>query len=167
MTNVILVNENNEVIGSCPFFEAIKNNHIRRTVRIIILNKCKKIYLQRRNKTAPLFPNVWDSSASGHVDEGETYEQAAYRETLEEIGIKTKLKFIETYLLEEKSNNYNLKSFDSIYMGHYDGKFILDPSEVSDGDWFSKELLNKLIKENPNKFTPGLKNALKKIDKLN
>ncbi len=166
MININIVNKNNELIGSSPFLEAIKKDCIRQTVHIFIFDNNQKIFLQRRGKTAPLFPDKWDCSASGHVDEGEVYGVAAYRELKEEIGIKTELKYIETYLLEEESMGLKLKSFDAIYYGFYDGELILDPKEVSYGKWFSRDEINSLIKENPSEFTPGLILTLKKIDKF-
>ena len=36
-------------------------------------------------------PGLWDTSSSGHVNSGESYEVSAYRELWEELGIKTVL----------------------------------------------------------------------------
>jgi isopentenyldiphosphate isomerase len=43
---------------------------------------------QRRALDKSIMPGAWDISASGHVGAGESYEAAACRETLEEMGIE-------------------------------------------------------------------------------
>ena len=58
--------------------------------------------IQRRSAFKETYANKWQfSSAAGHVQVGETYEQAAARETEEELGIKIKedrLVFIDKIL---------------------------------------------------------------------
>ena len=36
-------------------------------------------------------PGLWDTSSAGHLNSGESYEEGAYRELWEELGIKTVL----------------------------------------------------------------------------
>jgi len=57
-------------------------------VYIAIVNSAGEIYIQHRAETKRLWPNRKTISASGHVDPGETFEQAAVREVKEELGIE-------------------------------------------------------------------------------
>jgi isopentenyldiphosphate isomerase len=57
-------------------------------VYIALVNSGGEIYIQHRAGTKRLLPNRKTISASGHVDPGETFEQAAVREIAEELGIE-------------------------------------------------------------------------------
>lgn len=47
-----------------------------------------RLLQQRRGLKTKIMPGRWDASASGHVDPGETYVQAAQRELQEEVGLE-------------------------------------------------------------------------------
>ncbi len=57
-------------------------------VYVAMVNSAGQIYIQHRTRTKRLWPDRKTISASGHVDPGETFEQAAVREVREELGIE-------------------------------------------------------------------------------
>ncbi len=57
-------------------------------VYIAVVNSAGEIYIQHRARTKRLWPDRKTISASGHVDPGETFEQAAVREVKEELAIE-------------------------------------------------------------------------------
>ena len=57
-------------------------------VYVALVNSAGEIYIQHRAKTKRLWPDRKTISASGHVDPGESFEQAAVREVREELGIE-------------------------------------------------------------------------------
>jgi isopentenyldiphosphate isomerase len=61
-------------------------------VYVAIVNSAGEIYIQHRAETKRLWPHRKTISASGHVDPGETFEQAAVREVKEELGIDLDLR---------------------------------------------------------------------------
>ncbi len=82
MNEVIVVNENDEIIGTMPKDEAHKNGTLHRIAVIFVENSEGDILIQHRAD------GFLDHSSAGHVDVGESYEEAAYRELSEELGIK-------------------------------------------------------------------------------
>jgi len=85
-----LVNEKDEVVGkklrSEVYSEGLSNF---RVVNLFIVNSEGKIWIPRRVSTKRIFPLCLDVSMGGHVESGETYEEAFRRETSEELNIDT------------------------------------------------------------------------------
>lgn len=59
---------------------------MRRIVLTVLVDDHDRVLLQERDEHAPWAPNQW-SMVGGHVDEGEDFEPAAYRELEEETGL--------------------------------------------------------------------------------
>lgn len=58
-----------------------------RVINAFIINDSGEIWIPRRSADKRLFPLRLDMSVGGHVESGETYDQAFVRETLEEINL--------------------------------------------------------------------------------
>ena len=66
-----------------------------RAVILAIVNDDNKILLQQRGIAASKFPGMWDLSAAGHVQAGESSKNTIMREAYEEIGIQCDCKDFE------------------------------------------------------------------------
>jgi 16S rRNA (adenine1518-N6/adenine1519-N6)-dimethyltransferase len=157
-----IVDERDQVIGAIPKEEALKQSKIHRISRVMAEDPEGRILLQKRSLLVP-HPGVWDSSAAGHVDENETYEQAAKRETFEEIGVKDlPLEPIDTFYSEYDYQGIKVKRFTRVYKAklNYMPKNF-DTGEVTELRWFSLEEIKKMIQENPELFIPNLIQTIK------
>ena len=54
---------------------------------ILLVDPQGRILLQERDEHAPISPDTW-GMVGGHVEDGEEFEPAAYRELEEETGIR-------------------------------------------------------------------------------
>src|SRR3989338_2368529 len=88
------VNEKDEVIGKALQKDIYGKLLTHRIVHVLIFNDKGEMALQLRSKNKNFVPDHWSTSAGGHVQSGETYEQAALRECEEELGIKLKMQFL-------------------------------------------------------------------------
>ena len=152
---VTIVNKDDEVIGAMERDQAVKEGQIVRIVRIFLFNTSGELFLQKRGPNVD-FPNLWDQSVGGHVDEGEDYMAAALRELKEEIGLEgVVLESVEKYYTESEYLHGKFKRFNMLYAAVSDKPLTLNPDEVADGAWQSKSKLQQMINDSPDKFTHG------------
>jgi len=135
-------------------------DYIGVSVGALIFNSEGKILLQTRNKNKTS-GGLLDYSASGHVISGETYENGAYKEMEEEIGIKTSLGLISPIFFEVVNHkNLRLRHLFKVYSGKNDGPFNLEKREVKYMKAYSVDEIQKIINEKPEKMTPALRIGL-------
>ncbi len=162
MTKVVIVDNNDKVIGAVEKSVALKNGLIRRVVRIFIFNSRGELFLQRRSESKDTYPNTWDQSSGGHVDEGENYDQAAKRELKEELGIDgVSLKKVAKFYTEQKFAKLTLKEFSVLYKAEFNESMKLSKREIKDGRWFTLDEIDVMMKDNINDFPPGFIKAFK------
>lgn len=149
---VIITDKNGKKIGVSPTaYDAIRAGQIRLVVRIMIKNKAGQYLIQKRNMNMLNYPGYWDNSAAGHVDEGETPEEAAYRELDEEVGIKdvilTKVaEYYSEYPIPGGLPDSRCYSF--LYVGECEvrtEKVVFDSREVAEVKWVSQKEIKKII----------------------
>ena len=76
-----VVNEKDEVIDKIPEErQNLVNPSQLRFVNIIIADDENKIIVPKRSSNRKIFQNCYDFSVGGHVNSGESYNEAAYRE---------------------------------------------------------------------------------------
>jgi len=95
--------------------EAHKNGWYHNTIHLWLYTNNGEILLQQRSHKKLIFPLLWDVSVAGHIDAGESFVEAALRETKEEIGLILKandLKKIGVKLHESSYDNGSIKDFE-------------------------------------------------------
>jgi isopentenyldiphosphate isomerase len=148
-----LVDMNNQVIGRASRKECHSNkNLLHRTVHIIVENMEGQIFLQKRAANKDVQPGKWDTSVGGHVDSGEDYYQAGLREAREELGINAEgMEYLYEYIM-----NSDIESeFIRTYRFEYNGGFILQESEISEGRFWSVAEIQQNLESK--KLTPNFK----------
>lgn len=167
-TPIQIVDENNTPIGSASKKEVWTKGLLHQVVRITILDETGHILVQKRSGNKELFPGRWDNSAAGHVDAGETYEQAAYRELEEELGIKdvTLEKMGDDYYIEVHDDWRIMKRFTQAYKLTLKNPlpvFTLPPEEVESIEWMSVPQVKELVEKQPDTVTDGLEQIIKRF----
>ena len=103
-------------------------------------------------------PGLWDTSSSGHVNSGESYEVSAYRELWEELGIKTVL----TPFAKIDACNETYHEHVQVYICQTDASIKINQEEISEGKYFNfPDLINE-IHESSEKYTSSLRLILRK-----
>lgn len=144
---VILVNEQDEIIGHEYLEQAKASGQLRRAARVFVFDTSGRFLVQQRSQTV-FSPGLLDQSVGGHVDEGETYREAAEREMREELGIQVP---IEEVFVSFRSERF----FNGLY------RAVIDPdtpipfnaTEVTAVLWYEIQELELAMQATPAKFT--------------
>lgn len=132
-----IVNERDEIVGQATKDEIAAQRLICRVAMVMLVNGNGELLLQQRAVTKKTYPLYWSSAAVGHVESGETYEEAAKRELMEEIGVDTPLEFVEKFYSDVE------RTMVGVFMGFYDGLVRIDPHEVARVALFTPASLTK------------------------
>lgn len=147
-----VVNANDEVVGQATRAEIHQRGLQHRAVHVLVFNRRGEVLLQRRSGEKDRHPHLWDSSASGHVDAGETYDQAALRELKEEIGLCPPAP--PTRLFKLPACSETDQEFVWVYSCEAEGPFTLNPSEISEGRWLAPAEVDTWLQNQPEIFAP-------------
>lgn len=155
---VDIVNTLNEVIGTETRGEAHAKGYIHRALSVLIIHSDGRILLQQRSKYTKVHPLSWDLSTSEHVLAGESYEEAAKRSVLEELGVKVEVRSVSNTSLQKRKYEFPEKTIyeNEIVMmlsATHNGPFKADPIEVADTKFFEVSEIEEMIKKGE-KFTP-------------
>ncbi|MEM3154328.1 MAG: NUDIX domain-containing protein [Candidatus Woesearchaeota archaeon] len=139
-----VVDESNEVVGAASIEEIYSKRLNHRIVHVLIFNDKGEIFLQQTSAKKKFCPGHWVTSAGGHVQRGETYEQAAKRELKKELGISVPL----TKIHASPYDHYRMRKFLEVFRGISEGPFNLNKDEVAGGRWFSVADVRDMVKKN-------------------
>jgi isopentenyldiphosphate isomerase len=158
-----IVDENDEIIGVATRTEIHEKGHLHREVSIQFITKNNEIILQHRGKNKDLSPDLLSAAVAGHVVVGDSYEETAIKEIVEETGLMvdgSELIFI--HKVNKLSNDISGKVnhvFQARYLYIYDGDIndLKVEAEESEGFevWPIDSLLN-LNEADKKKFVPSL-----------
>ncbi len=151
-----VVDNDDRVIGAAPRATVHGDNLLHRAVHILLFNDAGEVFLQKRSRQKDRHPCVWDSSAAGHVDAGEEYDEAARRELEEELGVGAALERMVKLPASERTG----QEFIWLYRGRHNGPFRLARSEIDYGEFFPVEHRERLAGGAPGRFRAGLRGML-------
>ena len=161
---VILVDEKDNVIGSCEKLEAHKRGLLHRAFSVILINHNGEILLQKRASSKYHDGGLWSNTCCSHPRLNEETEDAALRRLEEEMGINCSIQYGFNLLYQADMGNGLIEhEFDHVYTGFFDQAPNPNPSEVEDWKFASvKEVMNEMILS-PEKFTPWFRIILPKF----
>lgn len=84
---VDIINEKDVVVGTTTRQDSHKNPQLHRVVNIWFFNNNNEVLLQKNSLTKNHDAGKLSETVGGHVDAGESYDEAAVRETAEETGL--------------------------------------------------------------------------------
>jgi isopentenyl-diphosphate delta-isomerase type 1 len=150
-----VVNERDEPVARALRREVHARNLLHRAVHVLVFDRDRRVFLQKRSMKKDMCPGLWDSSCSGHLDAGEDYDTAAQRELGEELGLSV-VRPPERWFRVEACEATGWE-FCWIYRMESGGPFVLHPDEIDGGEWLSPTEVNTRIEAKPEEYCPAFK----------
>jgi len=141
-----LVDETGRVIGSATRGECHNGSRLLHpVVHLHVFNSKGEVYLQKRPEWKDIQPGKWDTSVGGHIDYGETPEQALVREVREELGISD---FVPQprgmYVFESRRE----RELVYVNITVYDGPITPSADELDGGRFWSLDEIRAALGQN-------------------
>ena len=155
---VILVDKNDNQIGTMPKMEAHEKALLHRAFSVFIFNKKGELMLQQRAAHKYHSPLLWTNTCCSHQRVGESNVEAGRRRLQEEMGFSTEVKEVFSFIYKAPfDNGLTEHEFDHVMVGNFDDEPNLNPDEVAAYKWMSLEDVKNDMENNPSIYTEWFK----------
>jgi len=164
MEQVILVNEQDEVLGVMEKMEAHEKALLHRAFSVFVFNEKGELLLQKRAITKYHSGGLWTNTCCSHPRPGESIEEAALRRLNEEMGFVTDLSKAFSFIYNASfSNGLTEHEFDHVFTGIYSGAIHINREEVETYVFRSLQEIASLLEQEPESFTAWFHIAFPKV----
>lgn len=149
---VYVVDENDNILEE-KWRDELTDSDCWRIIAVWVENSRGEILIQQRSKEKKLNPGLWTAGVIGTVTSAETYEEAAYKELGEELGVS------DVHLALRAVSHYKASvGYRNIHTFHCTvdrdvADFTIQEEEVEQVRWISPEELSQELKDYPERFT--------------
>lgn len=162
---VVLVDENDQEIGTAEKLSAHEKNLRHRAFSIFIFrqNNELELLLQQRALGKYHSPGLWTNTCCSHPRSGEEVIAAGSRRLKEEMGITAELKDLGWFhYIAHFPNGLTENEIDHVLIGMIstNTKINPDPNEANAYRWITLPDLERELADKPEQFTPWLSKAL-------
>jgi isopentenyl-diphosphate delta-isomerase len=155
---VVLVNEKDVQVGIAGKTEVHSKGLLHRAVSVFIFNSSGEILLQKRAQTKYHSAGLWSNTCCGHPLPGESAVDAALRRLNDEMGIKTNLNYLNSFIYKANLKNGLIEhELDHVFYGVSDSQPDINPEEADDWKYMIVEKFKADIEKNADSYTPWLK----------
>ena len=163
--DVILVDEQDQPVGSMEKMEVHQKALLHRAFSIFIFNSRGEMLLHKRADKKYHSAGLWTNACCSHPRPGEDTRAAAEKRLREEMGIVTPLtKAFDFVYRADFDNGLTEYEFDHVFAGTYNGEIFPDGEEVSDYCFKTIDEIKSSIQSHPQKYTEWFKIAFPKME---
>lgn len=167
---VVLVDKDNNVIGSEEKIAAHQKNLLHRAFSVFIFRKEKRfeLLLQQRAYDKYHSQGLWTNTCCSHPRANEPILAAGKRRLMEEIGIHAELYDLGWFHYNAHfENGLSENEIDHVLVGVVPGNISIktNPQEVHTHRWIGLQELDQELRDNQEGFTPWFLEAYNLIKK--
>ncbi len=151
---VILVDENDNPIGTMPKMEAHEKAMLHRAFSVFILNANDEVLLQQRANDKYHSAGLWTNTCCSHPHPGEDTLGAARRRLKEEMGMEVDLQFVFKFMYKAPFDNLLTEhEIDHVFIGKTNQLPVINPEEVASYKYMKPEDIKLDMEQNPQSYT--------------
>jgi isopentenyl-diphosphate Delta-isomerase len=166
MTQVILVDDNDNPVGTSEKMQAHIEGLLHRAFSVFIFNEKGEMLLQQRALDKYHSGGLWTNACCSHPAPGEDTQAAAIRRLQEEMGFQTSIEKIFDFVYKADFDiGLTEYEFDHVFVGQYDGIVDFNKEEVMNTCYQNIFEISSLLQTNPQKYTAWFHIAFPKIEK--
>lgn len=156
--HVILVNDQDEAIGTMPKMEAHEKAQLHRAFSVFVMNNKGQTMLQQRAAHKYHSPLLWTNTCCSHQRMGESNIEAGQRRLHEEMGFQVELEEQFSFIYKAPfDNGLTEHELDHVMIGYYNEEPTINPEEVASWKWMYPEAIQQDIAQNPGQYTVWFK----------
>jgi isopentenyl-diphosphate delta-isomerase len=166
MEEVVLVDEQDNVVGAMEKMQAHREGRLHRAFSVFIFNDKGEMLLQQRAFNKYHSAGLWTNACCSHPKPNEAIETAATRRLNEELGFETPLEKLFNFTYKASfENGLTEYEFDHVFSGIYNGEIKMNTGEVHDFCYRSLDEIDSNLQTHPQKFTEWFKIAFPLVKK--
>lgn len=163
---VVLVNKNNQPLGTMEKMEAHEKGALHRAFSVFIFNSEGQMLLQKRADEKYHSPGLWTNTVCSHPRSGEDIYDAAHRRLMEEMGFDCEIENIFSFIYKaDVGDGLTEHEFDHVFIGTCDLTPNPNPEEVGDWKYVWPGELYADIENHSEDYTVWFKIAIKELKK--
>lgn len=161
---VVLVDEQDNFVGTCEKMEAHRKGYLHRAFSVFVFDTSGRLLLQQRALEKYHCGGLCSNTCCSHPYPNEEVIAAATRRLQEELGFTTPLtKAFDFVYRAELDNGLIEHEFDHVFIGTYEGLVDLNPAEVMGVEYVHLDALSQRMEAEPEHFTPWFHIAFPKL----
>lgn len=168
MEEIVLVDKNNNVLGTAPKLESHnKNTPLHRAFSLFLFNSKGKLLLQQRSSKKKTWLLVWSNSVCGHPMLNESNIDAVKRRAYFELGIRlgTVYELLPNFSYRAERDGIVENEICPVFVGFIDEKPIINKDEVENVRWISWQDFLTEIKQKPGTYSVWCEQEAKLLNK--
>ena len=154
MDKVVLVDEQDNELGSMEKMEAHQKGVLHRAFSVLLFNSKREVLLQKRSSNKYHSAGLWTNTCCSHPKPNERIDVAVRRRLKEEMGIDIQPEYAYKFLYKATLDNDLIEhELDHVYLGLFDGNPVINSSEVENWKFISLLEIKEDIRQNPEAYT--------------
>lgn len=158
MEQVILVDKDDNAVGTMEKMEAHRKGVLHRAFSILLFDDAGRMLIQKRAHDKYHSRSLWTNACCSHPLPGETLEEATRRRLRQELGIDVQTEHRYSFIYRAELDGDLIEhELDHVFVGAFNGTPVINEEEVSDWKFVDVAWLKEDIALHPEAYTEWFK----------